>query len=179
MITLKNKQAKRNQEHTDTTSKRLSIRDMLLVKEVQEMEENLPSTCEVNFSDASCLHEFSLTVTPDTGYWQGGKFRFNISVPDEYNIVPPKVACTTKLYHPNITEVGEVCLSLLRQSSYDSMGWAPTRKLKDVVWGLNSLFTDLLNFDDPLNVEAADHYARDKESFKSKVGEFVQLYARR
>lgn len=21
------------------------------------------------------------------------------------------------------------------------MGWAPTRKLKDVVWGLNSLFT--------------------------------------
>jgi hypothetical protein len=21
------------------------------------------------------------------------------------------------------------------------MGWAPTRKLKDVIWGLNSLFT--------------------------------------
>ena len=28
--------------------------------------------------------------------------------------------------------------------------------------GLNSLFTDLLNFDDPLNLEAAQHYERDK-----------------
>ncbi|XP_075009858.1 NEDD8-conjugating enzyme UBE2F isoform X10 [Calonectris borealis] len=33
---------------------------------------------------------------------------------------------------------------------------------KDVVWGLNSLFTDLLNFDDPLNIEAAEHHLRDK-----------------
>jgi ubiquitin-conjugating enzyme E2 F len=38
----------------------------------------------------------------------------------------------------------------------DGTGWAPTRTLKDVVWGLNSLFTDLLNFDDPLNIEAAN-----------------------
>ena len=30
--------------------------------------------------------------------------------------------------------------------------------------GLNSLFTDLLNFDDPLNLEAAQHYERDKVS---------------
>ena len=33
---------------------------------------------------------------------------------------------------------------------------------QDVVLGLNSLFTDLLNFDDPLNLEAAQHYERDK-----------------
>lgn len=54
---------------------------------------------------------------------------------------PPKVKCLTKLWHPNISEDGNVCLSILRQSSIDEMGWAPTRKLKDVVWGLNSLFT--------------------------------------
>jgi ubiquitin-conjugating enzyme E2 F len=54
---------------------------------------------------------------------------------------PPIVKCLTKLWHPNISEDGDVCLSILRQSSIDGMGWAPTRKLKDVVWGLNSLFT--------------------------------------
>jgi len=54
---------------------------------------------------------------------------------------PPVVKCLTKLWHPNISEDGDVCLSILRQSSIDGMGWAPTRKLKDVVWGLNSLFT--------------------------------------
>ncbi|MEQ2191824.1 NEDD8-conjugating enzyme ube2f, partial [Xenoophorus captivus] len=51
---------------------------------------------------------------------------------------------------------------LLREHSIDGTGWAPTRTLKDVVWGLNSLFTDLLNFDDPLNIDAAEHHLRDK-----------------
>ena len=35
---------------------------------------------------------------------------------------PPKVRCTTRIWHPNITEDGEVCLSLLRHNSLDSMG---------------------------------------------------------
>lgn len=49
--------------------------------------------------------------------------------------------CLTKLWHPNISEDGSVCLSILRESNLDGLGWAPTRKLLDVVWGLNSLFT--------------------------------------
>ncbi|KAH7985306.1 hypothetical protein HPB49_026500 [Dermacentor silvarum] len=59
------------------------------------------------------------------------------------------------------------------------MGWAPTRTLKEIVWGLNALFTDLLNFDDPLDNEAAEHYQRDKEGFKAKVREYVLNYAKR
>ena len=32
-------------------------------------------------------------------------------------------------------------------SLVDGHGWAPTRRMKDVVWGLYSLFDDLLNFE--------------------------------
>ncbi|XP_065525804.1 NEDD8-conjugating enzyme UBE2F isoform X4 [Lathamus discolor] len=102
-------------------------------------------------------------LVKDEGYYQGGKFQFETEVPDAYNMVPPKVKCLTRIWHPNITETGEICLSLLREHSIDGTGWAPTRTLKDVVWGLNSLFTDLLNFDDPLNIEAAEHHLRDKD----------------
>uniref|UniRef100_A0A8D0HJI9 E2 NEDD8-conjugating enzyme n=1 Tax=Sphenodon punctatus TaxID=8508 RepID=A0A8D0HJI9_SPHPU len=122
------------------STRRVSVRDKLLVKEVAELEANLPYE----------------------GYYQGGKFQFEIEVPDAYNMVPPKVKCLTRIWHPNITETGEICLSLLREHSIDGTGWAPTRTLKDVVWGLNSLFTDLLNFDDPLNIDAAEHHLRDK-----------------
>ncbi|XP_075009850.1 NEDD8-conjugating enzyme UBE2F isoform X4 [Calonectris borealis] len=134
------------------STRRVSVRDKLLVK----------GTCKVNFPDPNKLHYFQLTVIPDEGYYQGGKFQFEIEVPDAYNMVPPKVKCSTRIWHPNITETGEICLSLLREHSIDGTGWAPTRTLKDVVWGLNSLFTDLLNFDDPLNIEAAEHHLRDK-----------------
>ena len=47
------------------------------------------------------------------------------------------------------------------------------------MWGLNSLFGDLLNFDDPLNIEAADEYMADKEGFRTKVKEWVNKYAKR
>lgn len=30
--------------------------------------------------------------------------------------------CNTRIWHTNINEDGEVCLSLLRQNSYDSLG---------------------------------------------------------
>ncbi|KAF6116809.1 putative ubiquitin conjugating enzyme E2 F (putative) [Phyllostomus discolor] len=119
-----------------------------------------------------------LCVLPDEGYYQGGKFQFETEVPDAYNMVPPKVKCLTRIWHPNITETGEICLSLLREHSIDGTGWAPTRTLKDVVWGLNSLFTDLLNFDDPLNIEAAEHHLRDKEDFRNKVEDYIKRYAR-
>ncbi|ESO99814.1 hypothetical protein LOTGIDRAFT_201112 [Lottia gigantea] len=179
MITLSKKLKQSGKKETDDAPKRISIRDKLLVKEVTEMEENLPKTCQVVFEDHDKLHKFFLIVTPDESYWQGGKFKFDIFVPEEYNIMPPQVRCCNRIWHPNISESGEVCLSLLRQSSYDSLGWAPTRKLKDVVWGINSLFSDLTNFDDPLNVDAADHYSQNKDSFKFKVREYIQMYAKR
>ncbi|XP_022242911.1 NEDD8-conjugating enzyme UBE2F-like isoform X3 [Limulus polyphemus] len=167
--------------HNDSliSRRRASVRDRLLVKEIQEMELTLPATCRVNFENPNELHKFDLNVSPDEGYWQGGKFHFTIDIPEDYNMVPPIVKCLTRLWHPNINEGGEICLSLLRQNSIDGMGWAPTRTLKDVVWGLNSLFTDLLNFDDPLNNEAAEHYQTDKDGFKLKVKDYIQRYAKR
>ena len=161
------------------SSNRISIRDKLLVKEVQEMESALPSGCKVKFDDPNALHEFTLTISPDEGFWTGGKFRFHIYVSEKYNLVPPKVKCMTRLWHPNISEDGDVCLSILRQDSIDGMGWAPTRRLRDVIWGLNSLFTDLLNFDDPLNIDAAEHYQRDKDGFRIKAKQWVAKYAKR
>ncbi|XP_066178544.1 NEDD8-conjugating enzyme UBE2F isoform X3 [Sylvia atricapilla] len=112
------------------STRRVSVRDKLLVKEVADLEANLPCTCKVNFPDPNKLHYFQLTVTPDEGYYQGGKFQFETEVPDAYNMVPPKVKCLTRIWHPNITETGEICLSLLREHSIDGTGWAPTRTLK-------------------------------------------------
>ncbi|XP_069926069.1 NEDD8-conjugating enzyme UBE2F isoform X1 [Oryctolagus cuniculus] len=149
------------------STRRVSVRDKLLVKEVAELEANLPCTCKVHFPDPNKLHCFQLTVTPDEGYYQGGKFQFETEVPDAYNMVPPRVRCLTRMWHPNITETGEICLSLLREHSIDGTGWAPTRTLKD-----------LLNFDDPLNIEAAEHHLRDKEDFRNKVDDYIKRYAR-
>lgn len=51
--------------------------------------------------------------------------------------------------------------------------------LKDVVWGLNSLFTDPLNFGDPLYIEAAEHHLGDNEVFWNKGEDYIKRYTRR
>ena len=48
-----------------------------------------------------------------------------------------------------------------------------------MLWGLSSLFSDLLNFEDPLNIEAADHFRSDQEGFRTKVRDWVVKYAKR
>ena len=55
--------------------------------EVQEMEMQLPRTNRLNFEDPNKLHSFTITIAPDDGYWQGGRFKFHIDVPEDYNIV--------------------------------------------------------------------------------------------
>jgi len=158
-------------------SKQMSVRSRYLTQEVSEIQSCMPKTCSVSFDDVDDLRKLTLTIRPEEGYWKGGKFTFEITIPPEYNIKPPKALCLTKIWHPNITEDGKICLSILREHAMDGTGWLPTRTLKDVVWGLNSLFTDLVDFDDPLNVTAAEQWNADKRAFERKVRTYVQSYA--
>lgn len=80
----------------ESVVRRISVRDKLLIKEVQEMNENLPATCSVYFEDPNVLSEFILTVAPDEGYWLGGKFKFSVFVTEDYNMavsIPNTILC--------------------------------------------------------------------------------------
>ena len=68
---------------------------------------------------SSPSHPITLTRSPS--------HPLTLQVPVEYNILPPSVTCLTRLWHPNISEDGQICLSLLRPHSVDGLGWAPTR----------------------------------------------------
>jgi ubiquitin-conjugating enzyme E2 F len=57
------------------------------------------------------------------------------------------------------------------------MGWLPTRRLTDVIFGINSLFTDLCDFSDPLNIELSEEFGKNSEKVKQKIREFTKLHA--
>ena len=80
----------RRQPQPDCT-RQVSVRYRLLVKEVVELEANLPWTCKEHVPDPNKVHCFQPTVTPGEGYYQGGKLQFETKAPDACNMVPPKV----------------------------------------------------------------------------------------
>ncbi|XP_062971429.1 NEDD8-conjugating enzyme UBE2F-like [Cynocephalus volans] len=158
---------------TADSTRRVSVREKLLVKEVAELEANLPCTCKMHFPDPNKLRCFQLPITPDEGNYQGGKFQLETEAPGPARGSLGRVRKEKKLKLPMRTT-----WCLLREHLIDGTGWALTRTLKDIVWGLNSLFTDLLNFDDPLNIEAAEHHLQDKEDLWNKVDDYIKRYAR-
>lgn len=54
----------------------------------------------------------------------------------------------------------------------------PTRRLIDVILGLDSLFADLMDFEDPLNSQAAQQWTSNKDAFAAKVREYINRYCR-
>lgn len=47
----------------------------------------------------------------------GGIFKLELFLPEEYPMNPPKVRFLTKIYHPNIGELTEVCFELTHRQA--------------------------------------------------------------
>jgi len=129
-------------------------------KDLTELD--LPSTMKTDFPDPADLLNFTLTITPDEGMYQGGAFSFSFNINTNYPHDPPKVKCIPKIYHPNVDLEGNVCLNILRED------WKPVLNLNTVMVGLQYLFLEP-NADDPLNKEAAEDLRKDREVFLRNV----------
>jgi len=119
----------------------------------------------LEFPDSNDLTKFSCTfhIDSDDSYWYGGVYKFNIEIPSEYPIKPPKVRLDPahRVWHPNIEDKdGRVCLNLLKKD------WKCVCSINQVFFGLYFLFYEP-NGEDPLNLEAA-------EEMRTKPQEFIR-----
>uniref|UniRef100_A0A3Q2QR50 Ubiquitin-conjugating enzyme E2 2 n=1 Tax=Fundulus heteroclitus TaxID=8078 RepID=A0A3Q2QR50_FUNHE len=108
-------------------------------------------------------------LQPDSPY-QGGVFFLTIHFPTDYPFKPPKVAFTTRIYHPNINSNGSICLDILRSQ------WSPALTISKVLLSICSLLCDP-NPDDPLVPEIARIYKTDPVRYNKTAQDWTQKYA--
>lgn len=124
---------------------RVTAATLRVTQEMRDFDDKDFPGMKMDFPDMKNIHAVKMTIIPDSdSIWFGGKYEFDVTLPDRYPILPPQVSCTTPVWHPNIDMSGNVCLSVLRK------GWNPTFGLKTLLCGLNVLFTEP-NPDDPIN----------------------------
>ncbi|CAD8116685.1 unnamed protein product [Paramecium sonneborni] len=167
MIAIKLKQQQQNQQNalnnqdiTQTGAWKRALSDQ------QEFNDAFPSdlkNLKITYPDIKNILYFEVEVKPEQSYWASGTIAFTVNISLEYPMVPPKVLCKKKIFHPNIDLEGKVCLNILRED------WRPVSSLKDVIFGLMGLFTQLTNPTDPLNKEAAELMLKDKAQFAQVV----------
>lgn len=51
---------------------------------------------------------------PAQSPYEGGIFRLELFLPEDYPMTPPKIRFLTKIYHPNIDKLGRICLDVLK-----------------------------------------------------------------
>ena len=149
-------------DHPPIVKVKTSPGELRLKKDLAELD--LPVHASVNFPEKDKIMKFEVFVdlTKEQCYWKGGKYKFTVSVSNNYPHEPPKCHCETQIYHPNIDMQGNVCLNILRAD------WKPVLGMNTVILGLIFLFIEP-NPDDPLNHEAAQLMRTNEYQFREKV----------
>lgn len=108
---------------------------------------------------------------PDNPPYNKGAFRIEINFPVEYPFKPPKINFKTKIYHPNIDEKGQVCLSIISAEN-----WKPATKTDQVIRALLALVNDP-EPDHPLRAELAQEFVKDPKKFTKNAEEFTKKFS--
>lgn len=108
---------------------------------------------------------------PADSPYEGGMFKLELHFPLDYPFKPPKVTFLTKIYHPNISPQGNICLDILKNQ------WSPALTVVKVLLSISSLLTDP-NPKDPLVAEAATQLTQDYDGYIAKAKEWTLRYAK-
>ena len=131
--------------------------------EKKKLELSPPCNCSAGPIDENDLLKWRATIIgPTDSPYSGGVFNLSILFTDDYPFTPPKIKFINKIYHPNISYNGSICLDLLKNK------WSPALTVSKLLLSICSLLTDP-NPDDPLEPNIAYIYKTNPEKFKQNA----------
>lgn len=94
-----------------------------LWRQQQELANKHPDGVTVIINEEDPLDIQANIEGPKETPYEGGIFRVKISVGSEFPQIAPKGFFMTKIYHPNVSEKGEICVNTLKKD-WNPKGWS-------------------------------------------------------
>lgn len=126
-----------------------------VVKEMQELAEHPPEGIKVVVNDSDITDIQAYIDGPAGTPYAGGVFKVKLALGKDFPSAPPKAFFLTKIFHPNVSSNGEICVNTLKKD------WKPDLGIKHILLTVKCLLI-VPNAESALNEEAGklllDHY---------------------
>ncbi|KAL7637695.1 UNVERIFIED_CONTAM: hypothetical protein RMT77_011304 [Armadillidium vulgare] len=145
-----------------------------LAKELKLLKESPPPSITVWEENDNMKKLYATIFADDGSVYQGGSFKLEIEIPERYPFNPPNIRFLTPIYHPNIDNMGRICLDLLKMPP--SGGWRPALSISNILTSIRVLM-NAPNPDDPLVPEIAEEFKMNPTLFEANAKIWTQKYA--
>ena len=90
--------------------------------ELHSLVSNPPEGIKIFIDDDDITSIEAVITGPVDTPFEGGKFRLKLRFTEEYPQKPPKGFFTTTIFHPNVSERGEICVNTLKKDWEEDLG---------------------------------------------------------
>ena len=140
-----------------------------IMRQLQEVHTNPVEGVTLKPTEDLAEIEAELRGPEDTPY-AGGVFHLTLVLSEDYPASPPKGYFRTKIFHPNVSEKGEICVNTLKKD------WSPEVGLRHVLTVIRCLLIEP-NPESALNEEAGRLLLEDYAGFAKRAKMMTNIHA--
>jgi len=143
---------------------------MNVAKELRKLSKEPLDGIVVNMNEEDVTDVTADIVGPESTPFQGGIWKVKLVLPADYPHAPPKGFFLTKIFHPNISKAGEICVNTLKKD------WKADLGIGHVLQVVRCLLINPFP-ESALNEEAGKLFMEDYTNYCKKAKMMTEVHA--
>ncbi|KAF8604372.1 UBC-like protein [Ceratobasidium sp. AG-I] len=141
-----------------------------IVKEISQLRNEPPEGIRIRTNEENMLDVTGIIAGPEGTPYAGGYFQVRFNFTDEFPAAPPRATMLTKIFHPNVSRAGEICVNTLKKD------WKPTYGLGHILVTIKCLLI-YPNAESALDEESGKLLLEDWEEFCGRARMWTSVHA--
>lgn len=143
----------------------------ILAKEVQNLKQEPLEGVHIILDDKDITSVEAIIEGPEDTPYFGGRFRVKLSIVKDFPASPPLGFFLTKIFHPNVSSRGEICVNTLKKD------WKSDLGLKHVLLTIKCLLI-VPNPESALNEEAGKLILESYDDYYKRAKLYTEIHAK-
>ncbi|KLO18730.1 hypothetical protein SCHPADRAFT_899519 [Schizopora paradoxa] len=141
-----------------------------LMKEIAQLKNEPLEGIRVSSPDEDMLDVTGIIEGPAGTPYEGGYFRVKFAFTEEFPSAPPRCRLITKIFHPNVSSAGEICVNTLKKD------WQSTYGIGHILVTIKCLLI-YPNPESALDEEAGKELLEDYENYCRRAKLITSVHA--